>query len=109
MGTAVGLLVACALGIALSFTVYVAVLTLCARLDTLSRWAATAVALAGLCTAIFHLLAWEHAFTRIPVLAAAAAAAAASIGTGGFAAASSGLRRDRRFVRRVAAHARGSP
>jgi hypothetical protein len=74
MVTASGLLLACALGTALSFTAYIAALALCARVDTLSRWAATAVALAGLCTAIFHLLAWQHAFTRIPVLAAALAA-----------------------------------
>ena len=110
MSTALGLLVACALGIALSFTAYVAASTLCARLDTLTRWAATAVALAGLCTAIFHLLAWEHAFTQVPVLALAlAVSAAATIGSGGFAAASAGLRRDRRFARRFAARARQSP
>ena len=98
MSTALGLLVACVLGIALSYTAYVAVWTLCARVDTLSRWAATAVVLAGLCTAIFHLLAWEHAFTQVPVLALAlTASAAATIGSGGFAAASARLRRDRRL------------
>jgi hypothetical protein len=110
MSTALGLLVACALGIALSFTAYVAVSTLCARLDTLTRWAATAVALAGLCTAIFHLLAWEHAFTQVPVLVLALVVSTfATIRSGGFAAVSAGLRRDRRFARRFAACARRSP
>ena len=109
MVTALGLLVACALGIALSFTAYVAAWRLCPRVDTFSRWAATAVALAGLCTAIFHLLAWQRAFTQLPVIALVLGSAAAAAGRGGFAAAAAGIRRDRRFARRLAARARQSP
>ena len=110
MVTALGLAAACALALSLSLTAYLTAFSLCARLDTLTRWAATAVVLAGICTAIFHVLAWEHAFTLGPVLALAlGTATAAMIRSGGLAGLSARVARDRRFVRQLVIHAKRSP
>jgi len=110
VSTVLGLVAACALGLSLSVAAYVAAWSLCARVDTLTRWATTAVVLAGICTAIFHLLAWENAFTLAPVLALGlAVSATALVSSGGPARTSARLSRDRLFIRRLASHARRSP
>jgi hypothetical protein len=105
-----GLLLASAFAVLQCFTAYVIASTLCAHLPTLTRWAAIAATLAGLCTAIFHLLVWQRAFNRWTVLACTVlAAAVAWVRIGGAAQVALRLQRERRFVRRVGRRLRRSP
>src|SRR5678809_502953 len=97
-----GPLLASALTGLLCLTAYVITSTLCARLPTLTRWGAGVAALAGICTAIFHLLAWERAFNRWTVLACTTAFAAITWSRfGGWQQVSAHVRRDCRFARKV--------
>ena len=105
-----GLLLTAALTGLLCLTAYVITSTLCRRLQTLTRWAAGVAALAGICTAIFHLLAWERAFGRWSVLACTATVAAVTwIQFGGSQRVRADIRRDCRFARRVGRRLRHSP
>jgi len=105
-----GLLLTAALTGLLCMTAYVITSTFCARLHTLTRWAASVAVLAGICTAIFHLLAWERAFSRWSVLACTTAfAAVAWIRFGGWQQVGAHVRRDCRFARRIGRRLRHSP
>jgi len=110
MAVVSGLLLASTFAVLLGLAAYVTASTLCAHLQTLTRWAATVASLAGLCTVVFHLLAWLHAFNRWTVLACTALTAAiAWIRIGGAQELARRLRRERRFVRRVGRRLRRSP
>jgi hypothetical protein len=101
-----GVLATCMLWVCLFFVAYVAGARVCARLDTPTRWCAALAALAGVCTALFHLLAWTHRFTRVFAgVAAVALALGAWLMSGGYRQIELQLRRDWRFIRWVARHA----
>jgi hypothetical protein len=105
-----GLAVASVLALCLWYVAYVTTWRLCPRVDTLTRWAAALVVVAATCSAIFHLLAWWHLFTRGPVtLVTLLTVAAAWSLAGDRGRLVTRVHRDRRFAGRVARRVRTSP
>lgn len=104
------LIVASVIALCLLFVAYVVSWRLCHRLDTLTRWSGGVAALVGTCTAVFHLLAWRHAFVRGYVTATLVAVVIAAWPlSGGRRVLAVRMRRDRRFTRWVLRRLRRSP